>query len=179
MSRAWIAFYMGDYDKDTQALSTLEHGAYFLLLKHCWIHGSIPAEAEKRANIARLPLKDWKKIASSIDPFFDPEGRNKRATKEIEKADVIRAKRAMAGQRGGLASGISKAIRQGERSKREANANQRYQQITEQIPKLKGQPSEAIHSRIETTSLSVAAREPSELTVSPQLVASLARKAHQ
>jgi uncharacterized protein YdaU (DUF1376 family) len=28
MSRAWIAFCIGDYLKDTQALSTEQHGAY-------------------------------------------------------------------------------------------------------------------------------------------------------
>lgn len=126
MSRAFIAFYMGDYDKDTQALSTLEHGAYFLLLKQCWVHGSIPLEPARRASIAKLSLREWSKIAPVIDPFFDDEGRNRRATREIEKADTARLKRAMAGHRGGLASGRSKAIRRGTQSNAEAGLKHSY-----------------------------------------------------
>jgi uncharacterized protein YdaU (DUF1376 family) len=128
MSRAWIAFYMGDYDKDTQALSTIEHGAYFLLLKQCWVHGVIPVEPAKRANIAKMSLRDWNKIAPTINSFFNEDGTQKRATKEIEKAEHIRLKRAIAGQRGGIKSGVSKAIRKGMDSKYQANANQTLRQ---------------------------------------------------
>lgn len=112
MSRAFIAFYMGDYDRDTQALSTLEHGAYFLLLKECWVHGCIPLEPARRAKIAKLSLRDWTRIAPTIDQFFDGDGRNKRATREIEKADTAMLQRAIKGRKGGLASGISRAIRE-------------------------------------------------------------------
>lgn len=179
MSRAWIAFYMGDYDKDTQALSTLEHGAYFLLLKQCWVHGVIPLEAAKRANIAKMSLRDWNKIAATINSFFDDEGRNKRATREIEKADVVRTRRAIAGQQGGFASGISKAIRKGEQSKREANAKQRYEQIS--------QPSEATlrSSKLTTASLVETGEglgkgkvEKSSITASSHLLANLQGKAN-
>ena len=142
MSRAWIAFYMGDYQKKTQHLDTLQHGAYFLLLQHCWTNGSIPAEPASRAAIARMPLKAWQKIAPIIDPFFDGDGRNKRASEEIEKAEIIRTKRAIAGKQGGYASGISKAIAMAERSKRIANAKQITQQTTQQKPSI----SEAIHN---------------------------------
>jgi len=139
---------MGDYDKDTQHLSTLEHGAYFLLLKHCWIHGQIPLEQEKRANIARMSMKDWKKIAATINAFFGEDGSQARATEEIEKAEIVRMRRAVAGQRGGFASGISKAIRKHERSKPVAIAKQNTEQISQQNPK----PSVASHSSINTTS---------------------------
>jgi uncharacterized protein YdaU (DUF1376 family) len=100
MSRAFIAFYMGDYDRDTRHLSTLEHGAYFLLLKHCWVHGSIPVENSSRALIAQLSEQKWRTIRDKVNPFFDSEGRNKRATKEIEKAEKLSTRQAMAGHRG-------------------------------------------------------------------------------
>jgi uncharacterized protein YdaU (DUF1376 family) len=100
MSRAFIAFYMGDYDRDTRHLSTLEHGAYFLLLKHCWVHGSIPVENSSRALIAQLSEQKWRTIRGKVNPFFDSEGRNKRATKEIEKAEKLSTRQAMAGHRG-------------------------------------------------------------------------------
>lgn len=152
MSRAWIAFYMGDYDKDTQALSTLEHGAYFLLLKQCWVHGSVPLEPAKRANIAKLTLREWNKIAPTINPFFDDDGTQKRASKEIEKAETLRTKRAIAGFRGGINSGRSRAVQAGRESKYEANGKQSFKQI----PKQPESPAEAIHSSItKTTTLSV------------------------
>lgn len=130
MSRAFVAFYMGDYQKKTQHLDTLQHGAYGLLLQHCWTHGSIPLEASSRAAIARMTLPAWKKIAPVIDAFFDAEGRNKRATEEIEKSERIRLKRAIAGKSGGHKSGISKAITKGQqiRSNDVANAKQSTKQ---------------------------------------------------
>ncbi len=147
MSRAWIAFYMGDYDKDTQALSTLEHGAYFLLLKQCWVHGVIPLEPAKRANIAKLTLREWCKIAPTINPFFNEDGTQKRASKEIEKAETLRTKRALAGQRGGENSGRSRSIQRGRESKYEANGKQSFKQTPIQT----GSPAEAIHSSISKT----------------------------
>lgn len=136
MSRAFVAFYMGDYQKKTQHLDTLQHGAYFLLLQHCWTHGALPQEAAGRAAIARLPLAQWKRIAPTINAFFDGEGRNKRATQEVEKAERVSLKRAMAGRQGGFSSGISKSIAKGQqlRSKEVANATDMLKQTGKQKP---------------------------------------------
>lgn len=100
MSRQFIAFYPGDYMRDTMHLSTLEHGVYFLLLQHCWVHGSIPLAPFSRAKLAKISLRKWYKICANIDPFFDEQGRNKRATKEIEKAEKTSTRQTMAGHRG-------------------------------------------------------------------------------
>lgn len=134
MSRAFVAFYMGDYQKKTQHLDTLQHGAYSLLLQHCWTHGSIPLEPQARAAIARMTLPAWKKIAPVINAFFDDQGRNKRATEEIEKAENVRLKRAIAGQKGGFNSGVSKSIAKGQqlRSKEIANASAGLKQTGQQ-----------------------------------------------
>jgi uncharacterized protein YdaU (DUF1376 family) len=61
MSRQFIAFYSGDYQRKTRHLSTEQHGAYLLLLMHCWTHGSIPPQPEARAAIARMTLRDWQR----------------------------------------------------------------------------------------------------------------------
>jgi uncharacterized protein YdaU (DUF1376 family) len=165
MSRAFVAFYMGDYQKKTQHLDTLQHGAYILLLQHCWIHGRIPLEAASRANIAKMTLPAWKKIAPVINAFFDEEGCNKRAAEEIAKAEDLRTKRSSAGFRGGINSGISKAIAKGRASKYEANAYQNQKQTAKQNTKQtglqNGSPAEAIkNSKINSSS--VAAREGTE-----------------
>lgn len=122
MSRQFIAFYMGDYQKKTQHLTTEQHGAYFLLLQHCWIHGSIPADPGSRAAIARLSLSQWKKMAPIIDAFFNDDGTNPRASEEIEKAERKWAQRVIAGKKGGERSGVSRAINAG--SKIEAKSKQ-------------------------------------------------------
>lgn len=156
MARAFIAFYMGDYQKKTQHLDTQQHGAYFLLLQHCWTHGAIPLAAAERAAIAKLTPQAWKKIAPTIDRFFDAEGRNKRATEEVAKAEIISTKRAMAGQKGGFQSGRSKSIANAKQmpSKQEAKPQQGSQQ----------KPSICVpiqNSKI-TTTFSEAAREPGD-----------------
>ena len=108
--RKYIAFYPTDHLRKTQHLDTLQHGALFLLLQHCWSYGSIPLEPAARAAIARMTLSAWRKVAPVVDAFFDSEGRNKRASEEIAKANDISLKRALAGRRGGLKSGLSKSI---------------------------------------------------------------------
>ena len=101
MSRAFIAFYMSDYARDTGHLSTLEHGAYFLLLQHCWTHdGAIPVCQKARAALAQVPRSTWYRIRTNIEPFFDEHGRQKRAVQAVEKADKLILKQAMAGHRG-------------------------------------------------------------------------------
>ena len=48
----------------------MQHGAYFLLLQHCWANGgSIPIEPEERAVIARMTLSEWKKIAATAASY--------------------------------------------------------------------------------------------------------------
>lgn len=171
MSRAWIAFYIGDYLKDTQALTTEQHGAYLLLLMECWQKGSVPLDAVSRAAIARVPLPRWKKICAPIDAFFAGDGTNKRATTEISKAEVVSTKRAIAGAAGGRKSGLAKAIASGQRSKTEANAvantsantlanaAARLKQTGQQTLQQNRSISEAIHNPKITSSSLVAARE--------------------
>jgi uncharacterized protein YdaU (DUF1376 family) len=163
MSRSWIAFYIGDYLKDTQALTTEQHGAYLLLLMECWQKGQVPLDARSRAAIARVPLPRWKKISAPIDAFFAADGTNKRASAEITKAEMVSLKRAIAGAAGGHRSGLSKAIARGQQSKIEANAYARLKQTGRQPPQQTSQQhlgiSEANHKSDSTASSLAAARE--------------------
>ena len=62
-NRPWIAFYMGDYLKDTMHLTTEQHGAYLLLLMECWTQGRIPTDLQGQAVIVRMSVYRWKKSA--------------------------------------------------------------------------------------------------------------------
>ena len=101
MSLPFIAFHMADYQRDTMQLPLEGHGAYFLLLQHCWSHGNIPADDSARAAICKVTVTRWKKqLAPLVAGYFDTNGENKRASAEIAKAEKLRTRQAMAGHRG-------------------------------------------------------------------------------
>ncbi len=152
MSRAWIAFYMGDYQRDTQHLTTEQHGAYFLLLQHCWQHGSVPAEPGSRAAIAKMTPAQWKRVAPVINPFFEGDGTQKRASAEIAKAEAVYTKKQLAGRKGGLKSGITRSIKQGEAIKREAEMKQRFKQTGSKQGSETSSSAEANHTSKTITS---------------------------
>ena len=145
----------------------MQHGAYFLLLQHCWANGgSIPIEPEERAVIARMTLSEWKKIAPVVDRFFDAEGLNKRAAEGVAKAEVISTKRALAGKLGGHRSGISKSIANGKQLLGRPQAN--ALSLLELIPKQNLGICEASQNKnLRTTTESVERG----LAASPQLLA--------
>lgn len=88
----WMPLYIADYLADTQHLSTLEHGAYLLLLMAYWRKkGPLPDDDVKLARIAGLSLKQWKVIRSNVVELFragDGQLVSTRAEKEIEAARV-------------------------------------------------------------------------------------------
>lgn len=104
MSYPWMPLYVGDYIGDTMHLSTLEHGAYLLLIMHYWQRGSLPLEDRSLASIAKLSLEQWLEIRSSIAPFFKSDWSHARVDEELEHARVKYEKRSEAGRKGGKAS---------------------------------------------------------------------------
>lgn len=75
MTRPWMPIYWGDYTKKTQHLSTLEHGAYLLLIAHYWNTGApIPNDDDTLRRITRTTSKQWNQIAKTIRGFFFLEG---------------------------------------------------------------------------------------------------------
>lgn len=103
-----MPLYIGDYLRDTHHLTTVQHGAYLLLIMHYWTHGSLPTDHVLLKRIAGLHGVDgenmWRSICLAIAPFFDENWRHKRIDAELEKSKNINAKRAFAGFRGGSAS---------------------------------------------------------------------------
>ena len=106
-NRSWMPLYWGDYLADTQHLSTLEHGAYFLLIGRYWTSGKpLLADDEYLARIARLPLRQWLKIRPSLEELFCCDHgvwRHKRIDHELQKGEVRYRKRLAASRIGNAA----------------------------------------------------------------------------
>ena len=66
-----MMFYVGDYIASTTHLSTVEHGAYLLILFHYWRTQTAPADDDSRlARIARLSLSEWDSVSVTVRSFF-------------------------------------------------------------------------------------------------------------
>lgn len=68
MMPLWTDAYLGD----THHLSTLEHGAYFLLLMTAWrsADGVLPDDDKMLAKYTRMTTDKWKKIRPILERFF-------------------------------------------------------------------------------------------------------------
>jgi uncharacterized protein YdaU (DUF1376 family) len=100
-----MALYVGDYLANTGHLTTEEHGAYFLLIMHYWVHESLPKDSKSLSVLARVSLKRWNGIETKLQPLFGPNWTHHRLDQEIDKANEISTKRASAGYLGGKANG--------------------------------------------------------------------------
>jgi len=76
------------YLADTGHLTTLEHGAYLLLLVTMWrAGGSLPNDPKKLAKFTRLSPSQWDKVSENVMEFFDVDGdeiTQKRLEKEMK-----------------------------------------------------------------------------------------------
>lgn len=103
MAPVWMPLYVADYLGDTGHLSTVEHGAYLLLMMHYWQHGALPNDDRKLARICRMTPDEWADIRDTIAEFFDPGWVHKRIDAELEKAEDVISKRRAAGKAGASA----------------------------------------------------------------------------
>jgi len=100
MSRPWMPFYIGDYLTDTMHLTTLEHGAYLLLIMNYWRNGGLPSDDKKLAAVVRLRLSAWLKIKPTIQAFFSDDWRHKRIdfeTARVAEKTILASKSASKG----------------------------------------------------------------------------------
>jgi uncharacterized protein YdaU (DUF1376 family) len=68
----YMRLFVGDYLGDTRHLTTLEHGAYLLLLMAYWQRGkALPHRDADLAHIAGVTRPQWTKMKPKIAEFFD------------------------------------------------------------------------------------------------------------
>lgn len=99
----WMPLYIADYLADTGHLSTVEHGAYMLLIMHYWQHEGLPGDERRLARIARLSEEEWGAVRDTLADLFDESWRHGRIDHEIEAAKQAHAKRSKAGKAGASA----------------------------------------------------------------------------
>lgn len=108
MKRPWMPLYVGDYLGDTGHLTTAQHGAYLLLMMHYWRKGELPDDDRQLSKITKLPLKTWCDYRPVLQDFFHSGWKHKRIDAELERMMRVSEKRAIAGQKGGLGSALSR-----------------------------------------------------------------------
>ena len=108
MNRPWMPLYVGDYLGDTGHLTTTQHGAYLLLMMHYWHKGELPDDDRQLCKIAKLPLKTWNEHRATLQDFFHDGWKHKRIDAELERMMRVSAKRAIAGQKGGIGSALAR-----------------------------------------------------------------------
>lgn len=107
----FMPMYWAAYIADTRRLSTLEHGAYLLLIADYWQSGQpLPDDDKILSKIAGLTKAKWMTVRQAIAAFFVIAGgvwRHKRIDLELLAAEQRYERRASAGQRGGVAKASS------------------------------------------------------------------------
>lgn len=95
----YMPLYIADYLVDTVHLTTLEHGAYLLLIMHYWQTGKpLPNDDEFLMKIVRIHGNSWRKVKENILNMFVMHGNflyHKRIEIELAKyrakSDAARA----------------------------------------------------------------------------------------
>ena len=98
-----MPLYVADYMADTAHLSTLEHGAYMLLIMTYWRRGGLPDDDVQLARITRLSVDEWLNVRSTFVELFGNGWSHKRIDDELAKADEKSRKASLAGKRSGEA----------------------------------------------------------------------------
>ena len=92
-NRPWMPLDIADYLADTGHLSTLEHGAYMLMIMEYWKQGGLPDDERKLAKITRLTADQWADCRDTLADLFMPGWKHKRVEEELAKAAEIIEKR--------------------------------------------------------------------------------------
>ena len=188
MNRPWMPLYVGDYLGDTGHLTTTQHGAYLLLMMHYWRKGELPDDDRQLSKIAKLPLKTWCDYHATLQDFFYEGWKHKRIDVELAKMTRVSAKRAIAGQKGGLGSALARMkLENAPRSKQALPRAIATQPSSPAVASVDHSHSDSYQSlsvdeslgathAVDPSSHSSKRREKSEIAVSPELAAYVAKR---
>ena len=100
LKKPWMPLYVGEYLAKTSHLSTIQHGAYLLLIMHYWANGGLPTTDKELMAIARMDADEWSGNCYAIAKFFSPTWRHHRIDEELCRAKNISEHRSLAGLKG-------------------------------------------------------------------------------
>lgn len=103
-----MPLYIADYLGDTQHLSTLEHGAYLLLIMQYWQKDGLPDDEVQLMRIARMTPEEWTNAAPVLQRLFKQGWKHPRIDAELALTDEKIEKKSQAGQKGGRASALAR-----------------------------------------------------------------------
>jgi uncharacterized protein YdaU (DUF1376 family) len=112
-----MMLWVPEYLADTQGLTTLQNGAYLLILMSMWMHGgSVPNNEKQLAQISGLTLGKWRRISYEVlAKFMVVKGEDgldhltqKRLMLEFEKTSGLNGKRRAAGEAGNRAKALKR-----------------------------------------------------------------------
>ncbi len=87
----YMPLFVADYLADASHLTTLQHGAYLLLIMNYWQRGKpLPSEDEKLARIAGMGRKEWNANKTILRSFFYEEEnllKHRRVEAELAKVE--------------------------------------------------------------------------------------------
>jgi uncharacterized protein YdaU (DUF1376 family) len=113
----WMPLYIGDYLADTMHLSTVQHGAYLLLIFHLWRRGSLPDDEAALVKISGLNPQSWRAHRPVLAEFFtvaDGVWTHRRVEKERKLSEARKVAAQERGRRGSArrwdASSIDQAL---------------------------------------------------------------------
>ena len=122
MSFQYMPLFVGDYLRSTRHLTPEEHGAYFLMLMHCWdVAGPLPLEERRLISIVNARTEsEIGSMRSVLAEFFvrmNDGYYNARMMREIERSNMLSSKRAGAAAKRWEARGAIQAIQAQSNSK--------------------------------------------------------------
>lgn len=153
--RPWMPLYIGDYLADTGHLSTVEHGAYMLLIMHYWQNDGIPDDDRRLASISRLDMEAWQCVRPTLADLFEPGWKHKRIDAELTHAKQVQSKR--------------RASAQLRHSKCNANAEQteRYVRVAVSVEDSSNGSGKGVYTRERLDAIEAEAREAAGLENDP------------
>ena len=101
----YIQLYIADYLADTAHLTTVQHGAYLLLIFNYWQRGHALNNANGRlASVVRMSNEEWAQHEQTLAEFFEVNGDewvNRRIEEDLAAVEAKSTKASMAGKASG------------------------------------------------------------------------------
>lgn len=98
----YMPLYVADYLADAAHLTTIEHGAYLLLIMNYWQRGeALPNDDARLARIVRMTKREWARHREALSEFFEIDGtrwKHGRIAAELARVEAKSLKCKRAGQ---------------------------------------------------------------------------------